>query len=748
MSTCVAVGSGSHPVPELAASLSIGVRAVTVRTATVATSFLLFTNGDTQECHRPFADVDRDGDVDQTDFGHLQRCISPLGMGIDPSCSCFDRDADGEIGAHDIEAFIVCQSGPSIPVDVDCDRWPLASDDFNTFNLNPQRWTIVDPLGDGGFSIAGTNTGDAHLVIEVPARASHAIWTDGVTAPHIIQATADTDFEIQTRMCSVATRKYQRQGLLVRQDADLHLVFEIYSNGTNSYYLAAALDDGVAHEFCHQLLAGSPPGYLRVTRQSNSWVGSYSTNGTTWTDAAQFSYAMHVAQVGLFAGNEEKNSAPAFAASFDYFLNTAAPFVADDAGLVQDTTAPNVFNVESTPQSDAVLLRWSTDELTTAQVAYGTDAQPELGSMGPTPFAREHFQRIGGLASGTQHRFRLVATDQAGNVAQVPDLFATPETDTGGPTIDVWYGDVQEYSTRGKPQPAVNVLGNVSDAHGVSWLGYSLNNGPMTVLDRGPNMMRLAGTGDFNADLLDADLPSGANQLLIRAVDGLGNVRLKLVTVHNANQGPWPLPYAIDWTQAAGISSVAQVIDGLWVLEADCVRPSVMAYDRLIGIGDVSWQDYEVTVPITVHAVDSGGYGPPSNGPAVGILCRWPGHSADGGQPLQGIYPLGAIGLYRWAATGNAFQIYGNNGFILAQAPPADTLQLGVPYMFKMRVQTEGSLMVYRFKTWPVGEPEPAVWKLSGWQLPVNDPKSGSAVLLAHHVDASFGNVTIQPILP
>ena len=56
-----------------------------------------------------------------------------------------------------------------------------------------------------------------------------------------------------------------------------------------------------------------------------------------------------------------------------------------------------------------------------------------------------------------------------------------------------------------------------------------------------------------------------------------------------------------------------------------------------------------------------------------------------------------------------------------------------------------GSSVTYRLKTWRDGESEPADWKLVGMQSLANDPGSGSAVLLAHHVDATFGNVTIVP---
>jgi len=48
-------------------------------------------------------------------------------------------------------------------------------------------------------------------------------------------------------------------------------------------------------------------------------------------------------------------------------------------------------------------------------------------------------------------------------------------------------------------------------------------------------------------------------------------------------------------------------------------------YDRLIAMGDMTWDDYEVTVPITMHGIAPSGYASSSNNPIVGILMRWTG---------------------------------------------------------------------------------------------------------------------------
>jgi hypothetical protein len=45
---------------------------------------------------------------------------------------------------------------------------------------------------------------------------------------------------------------------------------------------------------------------------------------------------------------------------------------------------------------------------------------------------------------------------------------------------------------------------------------------------------------------------------------------------------------------------------------------------------------------------------------------------------------------------------------------------------------------------WPADQPEPTTWTVQNDA--VMDLDSGSVLLIAHHLDATFGNVTINPI--
>jgi len=313
---------------------------------------------------------------------------------------------------------------------------------------------------------------------------------------------------------------------------------------------------------------------------------------------------------------------------------------------------------------------------------------------------------------------------------------------SNGPTIDLWYGLHQAFGQIGHPQIWVNVLGNVSDPDGVTSLTYSLNGGPDIPLSIGPDDQRLAAPGDFNADILNTDLLAGPNQLVIKATDTLNNQSTETVTIDYTCGNVWPLPYAIDWSSVTNLQDVAQVVDGQWTRETDSIRPMDIAYDRLLSFGDITWMDYEVTVPITLHGLVLGG---PSGPPGCGLVMRWTGHTDDpipDMQPKAGCFPLGAIGMWRWDSTGTSAKLQFWETDISQNFTPV----LEVCYLFKMRVQStpdHGGL--YSLKVWQQGTSEPADWNLT-YQADTSNLQNGSCLLLAHHVDASLGDVTVTAL--
>ena len=318
----------------------------------------------------------------------------------------------------------------------------------------------------------------------------------------------------------------------------------------------------------------------------------------------------------------------------------------------------------------------------------------------------------------------------------------TPVPVEGAPVIDIWYGPDQAFGEIGTTQGWVNILGNVSDLDGIGALVYALNDGPEQAASIGPDGKRLSFRGDFNLDIRREELLEGKNEVLITATDILGNQASKTVRFTFQTKNIWPYPYEIVWSQTANIQDVAQVVDGKWAINPEGLRTAEGGYDRLVALGDFVWTDYEVVVPITIHRVQKQN----DNGqpPAIGMILRWTGHTEDkdfeGEQPKTAWNRDSAIAWWHWEKT---TKLEFNKGEFELFEP-----RIGVPYMFKARVALEPGLGTqYHVKVWPASQPEPADWNLTH-QGKSTAPKSGSLLLLAHHVDATFGDISITGLAP
>jgi hypothetical protein len=313
--------------------------------------------------------------------------------------------------------------------------------------------------------------------------------------------------------------------------------------------------------------------------------------------------------------------------------------------------------------------------------------------------------------------------------------------------INLWYGDTQRFGHVGNPQTWVNLLGNVSGPNPITNLRYALNGGAEKNLVVGPDGFRLIEAGDFNIEIPRTDLNAGANQVVIRATDSQNNTVTKTVTVtYTANQQP-ALPYVANWGATNNLQDLAQVVDGRWLIDNGMVRPAVLGYDRLINLGDVSWSDYEVTVPMIVRGINAAGYEGINNGPGVGLLIRWQGHFSVGNeQPRTGWQNLGALAWYRWyidRTEGKQLVGYGGNWL---GVNANELIAYNTPYMLKLRVESRpGQTAFYSFKMWRTDATEPAGWDIAGGGN-TGEPGSGSILLVTHYVDVSFGTVTIMPI--
>ncbi len=653
----------------------------------------------------------------------------------------------------------------------------LVSDDFNrTGGLGP--WIFVNPRGDAAYALTGT---DMRLI--VPDGPPHEPWTSGNAAVRLLQPTADVNFDVIAKFNSRVSGHIALQGLIAQaSDAD-YVRFDISSARTAAgveqvRLFAGRVNGGSATTFAFSTLANpGHPTWLRLTRSGTSWTFRYSFDGETWTTFhTRTGVGMSVSSVGVFAGNAEQSGryAQPFTAAVDYFHVAEAP-LADDPVAHGDGPAPLLACPPATLNGTTLVVTGFSDAPTTAEMRYGSRSAAGgrvTGARGQT-----HRLEVSGLQRATTYWYRLTVTDDGGRTATCSGVVRVrPAAAGSAPVIDVWGGAQQTVGALGVPQRWVNVLGEVSDADGFeldietfgtgAWpLRYRLNGGAARSLMMGPgaygnpwlNWRRVYNEGEFNIELGWEELQEGVNTLEITAVDRLGNTSVQTVTVTYEGGRRWSLPYTARWETAERVEDAAQAVDGLWGLEEGSVRPVRTGYDRLLAIGDVTWTDYEVTAPITIHEIDMyRGLRPNSGGPGVGLLVRWQGHWDAAGdlatQPRWVYYPLGALGWYRLerypdsTSTQRVFHLHLDTGAATVFARDRSGLRLAVgqTYLFKMRV--EGGAH-YRLKVWEAGSAEPAEWTVEGEAPGSAQPlAAGSVLLVAHHVDASFGNVTIHPV--
>lgn len=309
------------------------------------------------------------------------------------------------------------------------------------------------------------------------------------------------------------------------------------------------------------------------------------------------------------------------------------------------------------------------------------------------------------------------------------------------PQVEVWYGPLQRVGHLGMVQPQVNVLGRLRDSNPSTTLGYSLNGATESALTLGPDGRRLVHPGDFVVEIDPSELLVGANEVAL-LVDGVVE---EVVTLDYSTGATWPLPYSVDWNLVNRIDDVAQVVDGLWEVRGGSVRVIEPGYDRLVGLGDLTWTDFEITARVEVESVEPVYTGPSAPGPIVGFLVRWGGHQPTGTQPNWGFDPLGALGGFQWRDAGvERFEIRDGTG-VIAVDGAGIPLALQTPYYFKMRVETLPAMSGARFffKAWPVGQPEPPVWLLDVTGSSVN-LAAGSVLLVAHHATVEFSEIEVD----
>lgn len=356
---------------------------------------------------------------------------------------------------------------------------PVVSDDFSAPGLNTNLWTLVDPRGDATVAVTGTGTQNARLSITVPAGVSHDVWVGANNAPHLLQTVQDGDFQVEVKFESALSARYQMQGILVRQNDDTFLRFDVVRDASVTRFFSASFSGGTPTVRKDSVISAGSPVYLRVTRSGNAWSGALSSDGSTWRTAVSFTQPMTVTAIGPFAGNHgiPESASPAFTALVDYFFNTASPIVPEDG-----TQAPVLPAITTHPQSQSV--------------TEGQSVTFNVAATGSAPLAYQWLRNGAPVAGANGSSFTIAAAAPADNGA----AFRCVVSNTAG--SDTSTAAVLTVSTVPPPPSSV-----VSD----DFSGGSINTGLWTVINPlGDAVFSLTGTGTGDARLSIA-LPAGVS---------------------------------------------------------------------------------------------------------------------------------------------------------------------------------------------------------------------------------------------
>ena len=315
--------------------------------------------------------------------------------------------------------------------------------------------------------------------------------------------------------------------------------------------------------------------------------------------------------------------------------------------------------------------------------------------------------------------------------------------------INIWYGNNQFFGTPGLAQQTINILGNIESENGIDSTSYRLNKDSWISFSLGTDLHRLAAEGDFNIDI-DADrLQTGKNELIILVKDSLGNYSRQIIDITFNNSKPCPIPYFIQWAKVKKIQNAIQVTDGKWELTTEGIRNRDVYYDRMFAIGDSTWKNYEVLTSVIFHKLNPPSPGPPNyNVSHAGIASRWYGHGEDTLQPNRQWWPVGVFAYLRITDKYDSCLWKMQDGQGLNAAQSMDELRIiqkEVKYMMKHRVEDISEAETkFSSKLWRSTQNEPKVWDLIAVK-PTNQ-QSGSALLVAHFTEVTFGDIHVIPL--
>lgn len=221
----------------------------------------------------------------------------------------------------------------------------LRSDDFNlaTSESNPV-WRFFDPYDTTGGVDPGESTltfDGTNALINVPEGLAHDLWktSNSNKAARLLQTAPDTDFQFEVKFETSPKVKHQLQGIVVQQNDNVFLRFDVFYNVSGVHLFVAYVDSTTGTVATYKSIAlPDSPDYRQVIRSGDEWTFRYSSDGISWTNAVTFTQSLVVTEVGFFAGTQGIN--PKFLSSVDYFMDLDEPITDSDTWTPPTVNAP------------------------------------------------------------------------------------------------------------------------------------------------------------------------------------------------------------------------------------------------------------------------------------------------------------------------------------------------------------------------------------------------------------------------
>ncbi|WP_447007282.1 ThuA domain-containing protein [Saccharothrix isguenensis] len=484
---------------------------------------------------------------------------------------------------------------------------PVVDAEFDTFTITPDTTAAVDPSDDfTGSSLdacrwnavvrhdpSGVGLADGSLRIDTSAGDIYGT-PNGTPANFILQNAPEGDWTIETKVDgSALNEQFQQAGLIAYvDDANYVKLDYLTTNAPGS-----AVERGIELRSESGDVVGQPQRgaggltqgvwHLRLTKSGDTYTGSYSADGQSWTvlePVANPALAAN-AKVGLFAlGGPQTASKPA---RFDDFRVGAGDQAAPELSVAADPAAPTGANGWWT--SPVTVTATATDDLPgQVYVEYRVDDGGWAEYSAPLPFSEDGSHVVAFRASDTAGHTSEEKTVEVKLDRTAPEVTAKADQPSGA---EGWW-----------TRPVTVSASATDETSGGPVLEYRVDAGAWQ-----PYSGAVAVTGE------------GAHRIAVRATDAAGNTSAETV-----------VDVKVDTAAPTTFAQRGAAASRVWLRAQDATSGVAKTEYR---IADGPWRVYQgVEIKLRPNGMDVLEYRSidvAGNVEAVGHYTASPGHNPD-----------------------------------------------------------------------------------------------------------------------